>query len=318
MESIFSTYSTGENRVTASFLAVLRCLSLGRIQKILGALLEQSEFELVRFENQPSKGGAGVPDAVILSSVRIFIETKTARNAVQAQQIKRHLERLDNAKEQTAILLVITPDDSRPIILESIDDRRVAWTSFAALDQAIDELLDDKYEVVSERESFLLRELQNMLTAEQLIASASDVVVVAARNAWPEYNQFHAYVCQPKRPFQSAGRIGFYSKGQVYPLVPKILKTHEEIVMETGQPGELGALMTYLLDKKLRNEGESYKVVFLSPPESPETLRLAKPIINDMRSTSGKVTAFTMGQRYVSSAALMKANTTSDLARSST
>ena len=44
--SIFSTYSTGENRVTASFLAVLRSLSLDRMQRILGALLEQSEFEL--------------------------------------------------------------------------------------------------------------------------------------------------------------------------------------------------------------------------------------------------------------------------------
>ena len=82
MTSIFSTYSTGENRVTASFLAVLRSLSLDRIQRLLGALLEQSEFELVRFENQPSKGGSGVPDAIIQSSIRLLIETKTERNGV--------------------------------------------------------------------------------------------------------------------------------------------------------------------------------------------------------------------------------------------
>lgn len=63
MNSIFSTYSTGENRVTASFLAVLRSLSLDRMQRLLGALLEQSEFELIRFENQPSKGGAGVAES---------------------------------------------------------------------------------------------------------------------------------------------------------------------------------------------------------------------------------------------------------------
>jgi len=62
--SIFSTYSTGENRVTASILAVLKSLSLGRIERLLGALLEQSEFQLVRFENQPSRGGKGVPDAI--------------------------------------------------------------------------------------------------------------------------------------------------------------------------------------------------------------------------------------------------------------
>jgi hypothetical protein len=49
--SIFSTYSTGENRVTASILAVLKSLSLNRIERLLGALLEQSAFELVRFQN---------------------------------------------------------------------------------------------------------------------------------------------------------------------------------------------------------------------------------------------------------------------------
>jgi hypothetical protein len=40
-------------------------------------LLEQSEFELIRFENQPSKGGVGVPDAIIQSSIRLLLETKT-------------------------------------------------------------------------------------------------------------------------------------------------------------------------------------------------------------------------------------------------
>ena len=96
MTNIFSTYSTGENRVTASFLAVLRSLSLDRMQRLIGSLLEQSEFELIRFENQPSKGGTGVPDAIIQSSIRLLLETKTERNAVSLPQIKRHLERPDN------------------------------------------------------------------------------------------------------------------------------------------------------------------------------------------------------------------------------
>ena len=61
--SIFSTHSTGENRVTASIIAVLKSLSLPRIERLLGALLEQPEFELVRFQNQPSRGGAGAYNA---------------------------------------------------------------------------------------------------------------------------------------------------------------------------------------------------------------------------------------------------------------
>ena len=314
MSSIFSTYSTGENRVTASFLAVIRSLSLDRIQRLLGALLEQSEFELVRFENQPAKGGKGVPDAMIQSSVRLFIETKMVRNAVDVHQIKRHLKRLDEATELAAILLVITPDDTRPQVLDSLTDPRVAWTSFAALDQAIDELLADKYEVVSEREAFLLRELQNMLLAEELVGSATDVVVVAARSAWPEYNEIHAYICQPNRPFQQVSRVAFYSKGQVYPLVPKILNSYQVIDMKKGvYEGALGRLVARILDEKRRTEGESFKVLLLSAPDSPDTLRLSAPILNDAKSKTGKPTAFTMSQRYVSSASLLTAKHTSEL-----
>ena len=127
MGSIFSTYSTGENRVTASFLAVLRSLSLDRIQRLLGALLEQSEFELVRFQNQPSKDGDGVPDAIIQSSIRLLVETKAERNGVRLPQIERHLARLDDATEATALLLVLTPDDSRPACLNELNDDRVVW-----------------------------------------------------------------------------------------------------------------------------------------------------------------------------------------------
>ncbi len=82
--NLFSTYKTGENRVTSSILAVVRSLSLGRIERILGALMEQSAFELVRFQNQPSRGAEGVPDAEIVGSCRLLVETKMERDAVRA------------------------------------------------------------------------------------------------------------------------------------------------------------------------------------------------------------------------------------------
>ncbi len=130
MASIFSTYSTGENRVTASFLAVLRSLSLDRMQRLLGSLLEQSEFELIQFDNQPSKGGTGVPDAIIQSSICLLIETKTDRNAVNRPQIVRHLTRLDHTTESAKVLLILTPDNIRPAVLDEFQDERLAWTSF--------------------------------------------------------------------------------------------------------------------------------------------------------------------------------------------
>jgi len=312
MSSIFATYSMGENRVTASILAVIRSLSLDRIQRLLGALLEASEFELVRFQNQPSQGGT-VPDAVIVANVRLLIETKIKQNQIDIVQLTGHLDQLDREPEAKKLLLVITPDAGRPSILDSLEPRRVIWASFAALDQAIDELLDDEYEVVSEREAFLLRELQNMLMAEGLIASENDVVVVAARYAWPEYNHVHAYICQPRRPFQPVSRVAFYSKGYINPLVPKILESHDYVLMVAGQQGTLGHLVDRLLKEKRVDEGDRNKVLILSAPDSQDTIRLPSPIPNDAKAKTGKPTAFTMSQRYVTSERLKAARTTGDL-----
>ena len=314
MSSIFSTYSTGENRVTASFLAVLKALSLDRIERILSGLLEQADFELIRFENQPSKGAAGVPDAIIQSSIRILLETKTVRNSVNRSQIKRHLQRLEEAKEATSVLLMLTPDDVRPKEIDEFENERLAWASFSTLDQIIDEILDDNYEVVSEREEYLLRELQNMLTAEGLLANPNDVLIVAARNAWPEYNELYAYICQPNRSFQQVQRIGFYSKGNIYRLVPRILESYDEVEMRQGiHDGELGKLVDRLVKEQRRQIGTTFKVLLLSAPDSVETIILDSEIPNDKKSKTGKPTAFTMGQRYVSSEALMSAKKTSDL-----
>ncbi len=312
--SIFSTYCAGENRVSASILAVLRSLSLGRCERILGALLEQSEFELVRFQNQPSKGNAGVPDAEISSSFRVLIETKIKPNAVRQAQLSRHVQRFKDGKEQIQRLLVLTPDVNSPNVIEQMGDPRIGWASFAALDQAIEELLADKDEVVSEREAFLLRELQSMLEEDELIRPSKDTLVIPGRDAWPEYNDFHAYVCQPRRSFRHVSHIAFYTKNAIHELVPKILESHEYVEMTRGTySGRLQELVEYLLERGLRVEDKPYKVVFLTHPDDDRTVRLERPIENDLKSTTGRSTAFTQNQRYVSLTELKKAQRTSDL-----
>ncbi len=314
-DSIFSTYRTGENRVTASILAVLRSLALHRTERLLGALMERSEFELVTFQNQAAKGGKGVPDASITASCRLLVETKIERNAVRGDQIRRHLERLNTAPEAVKVLLVLTPDDSSPPAVAEIGDAKVAWTSFAALDQAIDELLKDPSEVISEREAFLLRELQAMLAEEGLVSLANDVVVVPARNAWPEYRDFHAYVCQPKRAFQGVQRIAFYTDGAIQTLVPKILETRDEVLFEPAvHAGVLGNLVDRMLTAGVREKGQFHKVMLLSPPDDTRTLKLEREIENDLTADSGRPTAFTQNQRYVAEEKLRKARTTSQLA----
>jgi len=137
-KNIFSTYSTGENRVTASIVAVLDSLAVHRIERLLGAVLEQPEFELVKFENQPSGGSDSVPDALIFSSCRLLIETKLRKNAVNPNQLERHLQQIqsEHAKEAFRRLLVLTPDDQPPVAFAKIDDTKLVWSSFSALYQA--------------------------------------------------------------------------------------------------------------------------------------------------------------------------------------
>ena len=153
-----------------------------------------------------------------------------------------------------------------------------------------------------------------MLAAEELIGSANEVPVVPARHAWPEYKKASAYVCQPKRPFQAVKRIAFYCHGEIQPMVPTILRTWQSVPFVHGKhKGWLGALVKTLLDSGDREEGDINKVMRLSPPDDPKTIRLDGPIVNDLESASGQTVAFTQNQRYVPLDRLRTARITSEL-----
>lgn len=311
--NLFSTYRAGENRVTASILAVLQSLALHRIERLIGALLEESEFELVRFALQPAAGGEGVPDAEIRASFRLLLETKIKQDAVREDQLQRHLKRLTSSRELNA-LLVLTPDASQPEAIEQVGDDRLAWSSFATLDQAIDEILSDGTEVVSEREAFLLRELQAMLTAEGLVGSELDTVVVPASKAWDMYHATQAYICQPNRAFRPVERIAFYRKNKIEQLIPRIERVHPEVVIDPdAHEGRMAQIVQAYLERRPEAEGGTREIFELSAPDDPETLRLDEPIDNGLKSKSGRRAAFVQKQRYVASERLRGAKTTTEL-----
>jgi hypothetical protein len=96
--------------------------------------------------------------------------------------------------------------------------------------------------------------------------------------------------------------------------VPKIVATHEDVEMQRdAYAGDLGNLVNRLIDEERREEGRRFNVMLLSAPDSADTMKLEIPIPNNKKSKTGKPTAFTMGQRYVSSDALSQAKTTSEL-----
>lgn len=150
-----------------------------------------------------------------------------------------------------------------------------------------------------------------------------DVVIVAARDAWPEYRKYSAYVCQPDRPFRrTVTHMGFYCGGSIQPLipvikrwVPSVLFTRSEAhARRAGGEGGVGNLIDRLLLAGPRTEGVSYGVMLLSTPEDPETVRLQAPIANDSKSPAGRTVAWTRWQRYLSLERLMVgASVTSDL-----
>jgi len=150
-----------------------------------------------------------------------------------------------------------------------------------------------------------------------LTNDADRVVVVAAGSALEEYKRCSAYICLPNRTFQQCVRMAFYTKNKVYRKVPKIIGrpieaiSAQEIETRTDLSDvEREKLRTLLkeVDSLRREEWskEKYKIFFLSPHDSPDTLTLPHDIENDQTSGNGQRTAFTQGQRYVSLSRLEK------------
>ena len=118
---LFSTYSQGENRVTATFIAVLQRLSLPIMDRILGELLGEQEetFNLITFINQP-QGIESTPDAKIETGHGIWFETKIAPNAVSLDQTRRHMKAVGTDEK----LVVLTPDDEKPRPVEKAQETK--------------------------------------------------------------------------------------------------------------------------------------------------------------------------------------------------
>jgi hypothetical protein len=320
--SIFSSYSSAENRVTACFLAVLRSLAVHRIERILRSLLEEEEeeFSLIRFDPQPSttKSGKGdtKPDGQILSACQILIETKIVVDGLIEKQLRGHLDQLNPPDYGDSFLLALTPDRAKPGVIERIKNERLRWSSFAALNKSIEDILKDEKDVISEREEFLLREFQKLMADEHLLEPEKNVVVIAARVAWDTYTKISAYVCAPERPLGHAKYIAFYAKGAIQAYVPEILEKYDNVVFENGKySGELGETVNKLLDDAPRDigvktwhdrgiqkfaTGDVGQVVLLTAPSDDRTEKLAQAVKNDQKAKSGKNVAFTMWQRYVS------------------
>jgi hypothetical protein len=308
---LFSTYRQGENRVTASMLAVFERVDLGVVEELFAAASGESSLVFVTFANQVASHASSIPDAAIEANFRYLFEVKTVADAVDRLQLEGHLESLDGAFADER-LFVITPDVAQPDRVTEIGDPRLVWFNFVSLSQAIDGVLNDPMVPISEQARFLLRELQALFLHEGLLAH-QDVVVVAARRAYPEYLNLSAYICAAGRSFRrGVRRMGFYTNNAIQPEVPKILGCKDNVLMTrdaaralASSAEELDREIAHLIDERLDQnpyaEGYLSKIFVLSSRIDPRTIKLPHPIRNAAVDRHGDPTPWTQGQRYTNS-----------------
>src|SRR5207302_4107276 len=130
------------------------------------------------------------------------------------------------------------------------------------------------------------------------IRNASDrVVVVPARSALDEYINCSAYICQPNRTFQQSVRMAFYTKNKIDRHIPKILGqieaiSRDEIETRTdlsdSDRARLRTLRNTMDSARSEDWGKrQYKIVFLTPPDSPDTLVLPHDVPNNLTAGNG-------------------------------
>ena len=316
---LFSTYRQGENRVTASMLAVFERIDLSLLEQLLGAASGESELQMVTFRNQIA-GEGSVPDAGISAHFNYLFEVKTERDAVRIGQLRAHLGSLGEQGDQR--LFVVTPDVDEPEQVATLrsQDARVAWIGFTDLTSAIEDALAASDTTVSEHEAFLIRELVRLFEADGLLDSPEDVVIVAAGTAYRFYQQHSLYVCQAGRSFRPyIERMGFYRGKAIQQEIPAI-RWHRDAVdisaesasalAESDDPAQRDVAQAIL---RAISEGAigvdwQAQVFLLSAPDDERTLTLAHPIAHAGRS------GWTQKQRYVSSESLSSSPaTTADL-----
>lgn len=314
---IFSTYRQGEDRVTSTLLMVLSQLPVFLLDRFLQMLSEQTDFEFLSFQNQYQHSGQGSRlDGFIHSRFGLMLETKTNSNDIREKQLKEHIAA---AKRENSVLVYLTPDADRPKLLDCDGHHKVVWKSFNDLHSLISELIADEKLTISERDQFLLRSLQLMFEEDGLIRPKGLTVVIAASKAWPDYEKFGIYVCQPDRAFRDAEYLAFYAEQEIKDVVPRIKKRWKRVNLRNLKKFE-----EPLLDKVKRfvkeNEAEEFlsncQLIELTDRNDPQTERLEKGTIkNDCTSKiSGRTVAYTQGHRYTTLKRLKDAKTTSALA----
>ncbi|MFW6722783.1 hypothetical protein ACHZ98_21990 [Streptomyces sp. MAR4 CNY-716] len=146
-----------------------------------------------------------------------------------------------------------------------------------------------------------------------------DTVAVAARDAWPLYLASNAYVCQAGRSFRDVNRIAFYTDREIKEHVPEITHRRDNVEWSPEEVARLGRSANRN-DRKISSiitasraagwTGGRFQVFLLTQSGDARHRELRAPLPHEV---TGRGSAYTQGQRYVSLHALETAKSTADL-----
>lgn len=299
--SIFGNYNQTENRVTAALLHILKIGGTEFIGNLFSLIDEiefpRSEINIVTQEKEFHNVYDGLLECSF--SFRVLVESKIELEKIKKKQLDGLIK---NAIYPTDYILYITPDNSKPTILNNCG-HIIYWVNW----KKIIEILKD-INTFQEPLNFLIIEFEKYLDFLKLLDVVSPdqrVQIVAGSYGEPTALKYGFYACQNHRPFKESKYLAFYNNQGIHTLF--------EIIEGPFNNCDLSKLD----DENIKAYLNTYEPNFRNDKRQLYRLNLVNKdlsIKHNGKNKNGKRSAYTMGPfRYTTIEKLLKAKTTTEL-----
>lgn len=298
--SVFGNYSQTENRVTAALLQILKIGGTDFIGKLMNQIddidFPSSEINIVTQEREKNNIYDGMLDCNF--AFRVLVESKIEFGKINPKQLEGLIK---NAVNPTDYILFITPDNSKPTLLEN-KERPIYWTNWKKINEILKEINTNQ-----EPLNFLITEFEKYLEFLNLLNVISPdqrVQIAAGSFGEPIALKYGFYACQNYRTTRESKYLAFYNNRGIHSLFEIV-----EGPIDNCDLSQRADIENYLSEHEpnysSRDKRQFYKLKLIN-----DKLKIEHSGVN----TNGKKTAFTMGVfRYTTIDKLNNAKTTEDL-----
>lgn len=212
--SIFGVYDQRENRVTAALLHVFQKGGPDIIRYVISSIEEvdfpTNEISIVTQEKEVNNVYDGKLECNF--SFRVIVESKIVKQMIPKNQLEGLL---NNAKSVYDYILYITPDENKPKILNSYE-QKIYWTNWKNINDVLIEFIhEDTDNKVLE---YLILEFEKLLdTLNLLEVDNPEKRVQIAAGSWgePVALKYKLYACQNNRTIKPSGYLAFYNDRRI-------------------------------------------------------------------------------------------------------